>query len=194
MILVKPTTEADMIAVYLRSEIDSKRFGKYILNLLEKNKQNRAIIDHPDITSAEENEYRRNILIGYRAYVFDEIPTHTEWFRAILSRGEVADIRYIDYDYWNELSNHTRLPCNAIEGIFAGRTIYDVDNSGFLQVAQAMREGAHFPELILVSPAPGSALTVYEGHVRLTAYLLAPECIPQELGVIVGFAPECERI
>jgi len=57
-----------------------------------------------------------------------------------------------------------------------------------------MREGVQFPELILVAASPTAEWTVFEGHVRLTAYLLAQECISEELEVIVGFAPECARI
>jgi len=56
----------------------------------------------------------------------------------------------------------------------------------------------HFAQIIqrdtLVGATPAADLTVYEGHLRLTAYLLAPECIPEELEVIVGFAPECAQI
>jgi hypothetical protein len=43
----------------------------------------------------------------------------------------------------------------------------------------------------LIIPNP---LDLSFGHVRLTAYLLAPECIPTELEVIAGFAPECALI
>ena len=64
----------------------------------------------------------------------------------------------------------------------------------FLRAAQALRKGALFPELILVGVSPTDQLTVFEGHVRLTAYMLAPECLPERLEVIVGFAPECAQI
>lgn len=30
---------------------------------------------------------------------------------------------------------------------------------------------------------------VLEGHLRLTAYALAPECLPEELPVILGTSP-----
>jgi hypothetical protein len=69
-----------------------------------------------------------------------------------------------------------------------------VSLQGFLEVAQALRSGARCPELILVGASPDAELTVYEGHLRLTAYLLAPECIPAELAGMVGFAPECAQL
>ena len=194
MKLVKSTTEADMIAVFLKAEIGSQRFGQIVLALLEHDKKSRTVVDMPDITNRDENTYRRKLLGAYRTYVFEELPTHVAWYRALLTRQEVAKVRYIDYDYWNELSSHTRLPHVAIEAIVAGREIFGVSNEGFLDCAQALREGVRFPELILVGASPTAVLTVFEGHVRLTAYMLAPECLPEELEVIVGFAPECAQI
>ena len=64
----------------------------------------------------------------------------------------------------------------------------------FLDVAEKLRAGARFPELIVVGTSPEEQLTVYEGHGRLTSYMLALECIPEELEVVAGFAPECVRI
>ncbi len=194
MRLLRPTTEADMIAVFLKAEIESDRFGNTILTLLEQHGQPRTLVDVPDLSNRAENVYRRHLLDSYRAYVFEELPRHISWYRAVLDRDEVRNIRYIDYSYWNELSNHTRLPQVATAAIRAGREIYGQPTDGFLRVAQALREGARFPELIVVGTAPTAALTVYEGHLRLTAFMLAPECIPDELAVIAGFAPECADI
>jgi hypothetical protein len=194
MKLIRSTTQADMVAVFLKAEIASKRFGHMILDLLEQDGKSRTVVDIPDITSSEENTYRRQLLAAYRAYVFNELPAHIAWYRALLTRKEVAKIRYIDYDYWNELSSHTRLPRVASGAIVAGREIFGVSNKAFFDVAQVLREGVRFPELILVGASPTAVLTVYEGHVRLTAYMLAPEYLPKVLEVIVGFAPECAQI
>jgi hypothetical protein len=194
MRLLRRTTEDDMIAVFLKAEITSDRFGQKILMQLNHDSKERSIVDTPDITNAPDNAYRRKLLATYRAYVFEELPAHTTWYRALVNRDEVAKIRYIDYDYWNEISNNSRLPAVATEVIRTGREIYGQSTQIFLEAAQALREGAHFPELIVVGASPDAALTVYEGHGRLTAYMLAPECIPEELGVIAGFAPECAQI
>ena len=194
MRFLRTTTEADMIAVFLKAEVTSLRFGHWITAQLERDHKDVHILEEPDITNAVENAYRRQLLAAYRAYVFDELPAHIVWYRALLDRDELTAVRYIDYDYWNELSNQTRLPIVATETIRAGRQIYGQSNHRFLEAAQALRAGAHFPELIVVGTSPDTALTVYEGHLRLTAYMLAPEYIPEEIEVIAGFAPECARI
>ena len=132
MKLIRPTTEADMIAVFLKAEIKSERFGQIILDLLEHDNKSRTVVDMPDITNSDENAYRRQLLGAYRAYVFEELPIHVTWYRALLTREEVAEVRYINYDYWNELSSHTRLPQVAIEAIVAGREIFGVSNEAFM--------------------------------------------------------------
>jgi hypothetical protein len=151
-------------------------------------------VDTPDIDDVAANAIRRRILAGYRPYVFNELPAHTAWYRALLTRAEVAGLRYIDYLYWNEISYGTRSPLVAAGTVRAGQVIFGQGTEGFLDLAQALRDGARFPELIVVGTAPDAPLTVYEGHVRLTAYALALECVPDELEVIAGFAPECERL
>lgn len=194
MKLLQPTTWDDMIATYLRAEIMSARFSSEIVKQLQILDLSRAILETPNIADPNENTQRRQILKGYRAYVFDELPSHVSWHRAQLTREEVYRVRYIDYSYWNELSNHTRLPSVAAEAIKAGREVFGVSNAGFFRAAQALREGAQFPELIVVGTAEDAVLTVFEGHVRLTTYMLAPECLPELLDVIVGFVPECAHI
>ena len=194
MRLLHETSEADMIAVFLRAELASLRFKAQITEQLERDHAELRVVEAPDITSVAENAYRRQLLASYRAYLFDELPAQIAWYRALLDGDEVARVRYIDYSYWNELSDHTRLPTVAADTVRAGREIFGVSNQNFLNAARALRDGARFPELIVVGAAPDAALTVIEGHLRLTAYLLAPECIPEHVEVIAGFAPECAAI
>lgn len=194
MHLLRLTSEADMIASFLRAEITSRRFGLPIKAQLEQDRKDKCLVVAPDIAITSDNNYRRQLLATYRAYVFDELPVHIRWYRALLEREDIATVRYINDEYWNELSAHTRLAIVAAETIRTGREIYGQSNQAFLQAAQALRAGAQFPEMIMVGASPTSALTVYEGHLRLTAYLLAPECIPNQLEVIAGFAPECAYI
>jgi hypothetical protein len=194
MRLIEEISEDEMVAVFLKTEIASARFGKDILLLLERDGVGRNILDTPDIHDQKQNAYRAGLLGEYRGYrqkrdLFSDFPENAPWYRAALAKEELAKVRYIDYSYWNEISNDTRLPVEAAKTVRTGREIYGVSNEGFLKMAQAVREGAQFPELILIGTSPDD-LIVLEGHVRLTAYFLAPECLPDELTVIVGFAPE----
>ena len=190
MRLLQSTTQDDMIAVFLKTEIASERFREKIVALLDRDGKDHSVVETPNINNRDENAYRRQLLGNYRAYVLEELPADVSWYRALLSRHEVAQVRYIDYSYWNEISGGSRLPIDATKAIRAGRQIYGQSTEGFLRMAQALREGARFPELIVVGASPNAELTLLEGHVRLTAYMLAPDCLPDALEVIAGFSPE----
>jgi hypothetical protein len=195
MRLLRPTTEDDMVATFLRAEIASERFGAPIEALLRRDGKARAVVEAPDITDPDANAYRRRLLGECRGYgrdrdVFAGWPASVAWFRATLSPHEVARLRYVEYSYWNALSGGSRLAGDAAEAIRAGREVYEQRNERFLRAAGALRQGVRFPELIVAGGSAEGPLTVLEGNLRLTAYLLVPECLPEALEVVAGFAAE----
>lgn len=97
-------------------------------------------------------------------------------------------VRYIDYSYWNELSGGSRLPSDAAIRIWKGAMVFGMSTHHFLEMAEALRNGAKYPELILIGAEAHSALVVLEGHARLTAYALVPDLIPRDLIAIVGLS------
>jgi hypothetical protein len=109
------------------------------------------------------------------------------WERAALTPDEVLAVRYIQYDYWVELSGGTRLPLDAAARIRAGVDVFRVSSAAFVVIADALDERL-FPELIVLG-GEGDRLVVLEGHVRLTALALRLELLPQELEVLLGTSP-----
>ena len=191
---IEALSEHEMVAAFLKAEIASERFGSSILALLRRDGQNRSIIDEPDIRNERENAYRTKLLGDFRGYrqdreLFHAFPEDVCWHRYSLSGVELARVKYIDYSYWNELSGGSRLAVDAARNIRDRAVVFGQSTKGFLDVARTLEGGAKFPELILVGTAPEAELVVLEGHVRLTAYLLVPWCIPDELTAIIGFSP-----
>ena len=195
MRLLSAITEDEMVSVFLKTEINSVRFEQQILALLRQDEQDRSVVDTPDLSSAQENTYRMRLLGEFRGYrrnagLFIGFPDRVEWYRAALTPEELMQIRYIDYSYWNELSSGTRLPTAATQTIRAGKAIYGQSTQGYLELAKELCRGAQFPELILTAVSSSAPLVVMEGHVRLTTYALALECLPATVEVIVGFSPD----
>lgn len=195
MRLLTPISEAEMVAVFLKGESSSQRFQKELEQAAEKLGSEWGLIENPNVKDEKENSLRHEIFAEYRGWskgeqLFENFPTDVSWHRAELTKDEVLKIKYINYSYWNELSNNSRLPTEAAETIRAGKTVFDVSNQNFLTMADALRNGAKFPELILVASSETSELVVLEGHARLTAYALAPDFIPDPFTVIVGISPE----
>ena len=195
MRLLSAITEDEMVSVFLKTEINSVRFERQIVDLLHQGEQDRSVVDTPDLSNTQENAYRMRLLAEFRGYrrnagLFIGFPDRVEWYRAALTPEELMQVRYIDYSYWNVLSGGTRLPTAAAQTIRAGKAIYGQSTQGFLELAKELCRGAQFPELILTAISPSAPLVVMEGHVRLTTYALAPECLPAIVEVIVGFSPD----
>lgn len=195
---LEPITEDEMVAVFLRTELASSRFGAAIAAVLERHGLRRGVVEEPDLTRAEDNAARRRVLGEHRGYgrsadVFTNFPRAVRWYRAQLSLAELAAVRYIDDDYWTELSGGSRLIADAVARIRRGIEAYGVGNDGFWWLADALCRGAQFPELILVGKREGAPLVVLEGHARATAYLLRPDCAPDPIAVLVGYAPAMEK-
>ncbi len=118
--------------------------------------------------------------------VFENFPKDVAWARFALSSRELMQVRYVNYSYWNELSGSSRLPSDAAIRIRKGAMTFGMSTHYFLEMAEALNNGARYPELILVGAEAHSALVVLEGHARLTAYALMPDLIPRDLTAIVG--------
>ena len=99
---------------------------------------------------------------------------------------DISKIVYIEYSYWNELSNYTGSPLEAAKTILSGKIIYDVPNDGFFKGAQSLKDGYKFPPLIFLTDKNESRYIILEGHVRMTAYGLVPELF-YSVPVLLGY-------
>jgi len=126
---------------------------------------------------------------GTRTELFDGFPDDVCWQWMAITPAELARVRFIDYDYWVELSGGTRLAVDAAPRIRAGVAPFGVPSDWALGMAQEVAGGARFPPLILLTTGPGGDLVVLEGHARLTAFMLARDSLPPELEVLVGCSP-----
>jgi hypothetical protein len=191
-------TEDDMVAAFVRAELHSERFGPAVRAALRRQRIPRRVVEQPDTADAGQNAQRLAVLRDYRRYgldrsLFDGFPYgDIEWSRVALRPDEVLAIRYIAYDYWEDLSGGTRLPIDAARRIRAGEV--DPEHAGnFLRIADALDRGATFHEMIAVTAGGDAPLVALEGHLRLTVYALRPERIPDPLTVILGTSPNMPR-
>jgi hypothetical protein len=198
MRLLRPGSEAEMVALFLRTELASDRFGDQLRALLERAGLPQRVLIAPNLGDAAENQARLGLLTWHRGYgtrteIFGDFPDDVRWQWMAITPAELAEVRFIDYDYWIELSGGTRLAADAAPRIRAGVAPFGVPSDRLLDMAQAVAGGARFPPLILVTTGPGGALVVLEGHARLTAFMLARDRLPWELEVLTGFSPAMTR-
>lgn len=193
----RPITEDEVISVLLRGELDSGRYGETLRGLLTRDGRDEDVLRRPDLDDAAGNRYRRQLLDDHRAYerregLFLDFPQRVDWYRAVLDREEVLDILYIDWDWWLELSGGSRRPRDAARRIRAGE-IEDPNLAEHERVAAALRKSPLPPELIAVTTPAFTPLVLVEGHVRLTAYALFPDCLPPQLEILLGVSDEMPR-
>jgi hypothetical protein len=195
---MRPSSEAEMVALFLRTELPAARHRDDLRALLERGGLPERVITAPDLGDDAQNQARLRLLTWHRGYgtrteLFDGFPDDVRWQWMAITPAKLARVRFIDYDYWVELSGPSRLAADAAPRIRAGVAPFGVPSDWALGMAQEVARGARFPPLILVTTAPGGDLVVLEGHARLTAFMLARDKLPPELEVLVGSSPTMTR-
>ena len=198
MRIIQDIQENDMVAAFLRAEVDSPRFGPLLADQLRSKKISPSILREPDVRNDMENQTRADLLSesrGYRrnAALFHGFPDDCQWKLVAMTRSDLNNVKYINYDYWVELSGGTRLVADAAKWIRSGKVKDEFIDECILAVARDLARGKSSPEMILATDEQAMKLVVLEGHVRMTAYVLTPAYIPRELRTIVGFSPNIDK-
>ena len=183
MRLLERVTEDAVISAFLRAELDSDRFRVRLAALLGD--------VAPEEVLTRDAAYRRDLLARHRGWrsegLFDGFPKEVEWYRMAATPAEVLEIRFINWDWWLRISDGTREPRIAAHRIRGG-LVPGADPEAHEPIAAALREPQSPAELIALTPPERSPVVLIEGHVRLTAYALFPQYLPDELDVFVGVA------
>jgi hypothetical protein len=197
MRILRESSEAEVVATFLRAELDSSRYGDTVRGLLGEAGETEDLLRRPMVADHRENEVRDELLDRYRGWLkreglFGGFPENVEWALAALDRDEVLSILFIDWEWWLTISGGTRRAVDAAARIRAG----EIPGSTVEEhepIAARLHSQDPPPELIVVAPPDHSQLVLLEGHFRLTAYALFPEHLPDELQVFLGTSAEISR-
>ena len=172
MKLIRKTNEAEMILEFLKWELNSKIFNEDLNNAINELGLDSSIILNGNIEDEQENNDRLKIMKKFRGYpdeeLFERFPNIEEWKFLELNESDIDNIYYIDYDYWNELSNGTSKPVEAAKVIKSGKEIYEVSNQPFLDGVEYNKTNK-FPPVILIT-CNNEKYLIIEGHSRMTVY------------------------
>lgn len=182
-----------IILEWLRGEYDSVRFSDALKKILTNHAVSDALFLKPDLNNESENQLRKRILLEYRSYLDSQLfSPQTIWRLEQWSVTDILDeVHYMDYSYWNEISNNTSQPREAAKTILQNIQIFDVDNQPFINAAEAWANGLDFPPIIAFKGESG--LTLIEGHLRITALATAERrgFIPdnRKVSIVYGLIP-----
>lgn len=193
MNLIRKTNEAEMILEFLKGELNSKRFNENLNNAINELGLDSNIILNGNINDDQENIDRLKIMKKFRGYpdeeLFERFPKIEEWKYLELNEKDIDNIYYIDYDYWNKLSNGTSKPVEAAKVIKSGKEIYEVSNQPFLDGVEYNKINK-FPPVILITCNDEKYLII-EGHSRMTVYGFNPSKLNRTYAY-VGYTTEEE--
>jgi len=191
MITIRNTDENEMILEFLKGELNSKRFNEKLSKTINLLNLNRNIISNGNLNNPKENKSRLEIMKNYRGYpnndMFNNFPNITKWKYVQFEKEDINKIYYIDYDYWNELSNFTSLSSEAAKNINNDIEIYQVSNNAYLDGIKYLKNHV-FPPIILIT-CNNKKFLIIEGHSRMTVYGLVPDKFNNSYGFI-GYCSE----
>jgi hypothetical protein len=187
---IRQVSDDAMIAAFVQAEFDSARFqAPYRQGLQLLGVGRGGLIDHPDLGNQIANARRRSLLRAVRGYgtgqyLFKDWPANVEWWRVRTALDELKTYKFAHYQTWVDLTKGTRLVQDGAANVDVV-PVAENANANIKAVAQLVRNGQRFPELILVAQNKDGAMVLVEGHTRATAYVLAgaPDPIDCLLGI-----------
>jgi hypothetical protein len=197
MIEIADATEDEMIAAFLRAEIDSSRYSASINALLAQLGRDRGIVDTPARADPAENLARKSILRGYRGYpnqlLFTGFPTDVIWRRVQLEPRDFDDLRYandarVEGQLLMTLSGGTRRVTDGARNLI--QVPPNAATAHIRQIVAALHNGQAFAPLITAESEDGSLILI-EGHSRATAYVI--ERFAGNVEAFVASSPSLSR-
>ena len=176
MKVVRESNENEVVLNFLTGELQSTRFSLKLKKTLKDFKTTKLIITKPNLNNQKENDLRKEILGKFRGYnknlgLFENFPNIQSYNLCKFSSEDLKNIYYMNYSYWNELSNNTHSPLEATKNIQNNIEIYNVSNKPFIDGINALAKNKVFLPMIFLTH-DNKSFIVLEGHSRITIYAL----------------------
>jgi len=183
--LLRPVTEDEVIAAFLKSDFHSPPFQEYQESL-------RELVSSPNLDDVYENATRRALLFLRHLALWKEIPSDTEWYEVKINKAGLDQVRLFPRAQWRKLAR----------GNFSITTITEewctrqhlVDNLFLSKIAaigdQFQQIDPGFGPVILIGLDAGKPLTVLDGNHRLAAAMLKSPDGLEKLRFLCGLSPK----
>ena len=187
MKIIRKSSEDEMLLEYLKSEINSKRFSERLENTLTELNISKDIIINGNLENEDENKKRKLIMEKFRGYptedIFERFPKEIKWSYVEFEDGDIDKIFYLNWEYWNEISNYTSKPTEAAKNIYNGIEIFDVSNEPYFNGLKYLENNNKFNPIVALT-CNGEKFVLIEGHSRMTVYGMKPELFVGSFGYI----------
>ncbi len=183
MLKVRPTSEAEVIAEFLRNELYRPEFD-------DIRATTSAWLATPDIASPEDNRIRRELLFRRRRNLWNELPPDLLWWEVALDPTELAAILMFPRGHWRKIAGANRTLPAVVHRLQNG----NVPRSELrhLQrlraIGAGIRSGENRGAIVLIGTDEHHPCTVIEGNHRVVAAALEGGEWLQALRYYAGFS------
>jgi hypothetical protein len=185
---IRRLTEDEVIAEFLRGEFHHPEYTAY-------RERFSAIVMHPDLTDAQQNELRRALLYHRRGRLWRELPPDTEWWEVTLTSCDLERIRMFPRNPWRKYSCRTYDFLDTAEQIRS--RILARSSDAFLAKLRSLQAELATTDtqekgcaVLLISVDERNPITIIEGNHRMTgAALVSPLDVHLRFRFFCGFSP-----
>lgn len=169
---IRPATEAEVIAEFLKGEYHQKEYHP-------DRSMNENLVMNPDVANEEENRKRRNLLYRRHQVTWKELPKDVRWFQAELDMEDLDRIRVFPRGHWPKIAGNSSFSISDIarnvrEREFTGEVSDDV--TAIHAIAYRLREQPDKSSILLIGVDEHKPLTILEGnHRMIAAAMVSPE-------------------
>ncbi len=186
---IKRSTEAEVIAEFLKSEFYHEEFHA------DRETFKQLVMD-ADLSNQDENALRRALLFRRRGHMWRELPDDTQWWEVELEPDDLRFVRVFPRAQWRKIAGDSFLLRDIVHRIRNGR--FSGSTRDFVirvqTLSQQLRSQTDRSAVLLIGVDDSSPLTILEGNHRLTAALLAgPEVFSEHFRTLCGFSPNMSR-
>ncbi len=182
---IRPVTEDEVIAEFLRTDFNNPAFGDYREALSE-------IVLNPNLQDAGENVKRRALFFLRHLALWSELPTGTDWYEIDLQEEDLAQIRVFPRAHWRKIARGN-FSITEVANYVSGQESRTDDP--FLAKINDIRDqlaqtGSRQGPIVLIGVNGQGPLTILDGNHRLLAAMLtSPSSVPR-LRFFCGLSPK----
>lgn len=183
--LVRPLSEEEVIADFLKSEFHHSEFDGYRSEFAQ-------VVNQPDITNPKENAVRRALLFLRRGAMWRELPRDTKWFEVELTTEDLARIRFFPRAQWRRVARGSFYLTDVVARI--RQKLEGPADDEFLQklrrVSNGFQESSVNPTVLLIGVGEKGPLTILDGNHRVAAGMLSqPPVLLNRFQFVCGLSP-----
>jgi hypothetical protein len=184
MILKRRTTEAEVLAEFLKNEFYQKEYDS-------DREKFEDIVLNPDLADEAQNAIRRALLYRRRGHMWRELPKDTTWYEAEIGPEDLKRIRVFPRAHWRKISDGSFLLSEIVKRI--RESAIGKGDPAFSKIQLLRYRLQRDPvtsAVLLIGVDEEQPLTILEGNHRLAAAMLvSPRLVHTSFRVLVGLSP-----